>query len=102
MSLDISSVRDAWLDGGSQFDEFMIGLELDWNRPDLLLVIASDLANTPPEVIAEMRRLNPEVFDAVAREVNYGTSNASHLPQGKRERAGAPAGFQASPGFLPG
>jgi hypothetical protein len=102
MSLDISSIRDSWLEGGSQFDEFMIGFELDWNRPDLLLAIASDLASTPPEVISEMRRLNPKIFDAVAREVNYGTSNASVLPQSERESAGTPKGSFPGQDYLPG
>jgi hypothetical protein len=71
MPRGINAIKDAWLLGRARFEDSMDALRKEIEREQLPVKTGILLDNTPPEVLRELRKIDPKSFDQTLREVSH-------------------------------
>lgn len=69
MTLTIKDAEDAYLSGRADFVEWQEAFMRQWSAPIRKALMAPIWQQLPPEVHAELKRMAPEAYDIIDREV---------------------------------
>uniref|UniRef100_A0A6M3KTL5 Uncharacterized protein n=1 Tax=viral metagenome TaxID=1070528 RepID=A0A6M3KTL5_9ZZZZ len=77
--MNIATVEDAWLGATHQFDKWKAEFEAEFSAPadetEIALGMRELIGALPPEVLAEMERMNPQAFGEVMGKYVGGTGD---------------------------
>ncbi len=76
MSLNVAGTENAWLAGTHRFDKWLVEFESEFSAPadetEIALGMGELIGALPPEVLAEMERMNPQAFGEVMGKYKAG------------------------------
>lgn len=72
MPLNIGHAEDAYLEGSTMFEEFIMKFELEFSKPIKDQILQAQLQMLPEPVRKQLQELNPEAYNMVIESIGGG------------------------------